>query len=383
MIERRGFEPEHEEFRRAVRRFLEREIKPHADEWEHTGLVDRQVFVAAGEAGFIGFNIPEEYGGGGRDDFRFNQVLLEEVQHVGVNGSCAGIGLHNDVCVPYFLHATTVAQKAEWLPGVAAGTSITAIAMTEPGAGSDLAAIATSAVRDGDYYIVNGSKTFITSGLNADLVVTAVKTDTSARHRGISLLVIERGMPGFTRSRKLDKIGAHAQDTAELFFSDVRVPVENRLGDEGEGFRWLVSNLPQERLSIAVTALAAARAAFETTLAYARDRHAFGQAIGSFQHNRFRLAEMATEIDVAQPFIDQCVAARNEGRLSPEDAAKAKWWCTELQGRVVDACVQMHGGYGYMAEQPIARAFVDARVTRIYGGTNEIMKELIGRSLGV
>ena len=383
VIERRGFEPEHDEFRQAVRLFLEREVKPHADEWERVGLVDRQVFAAAGAAGFIGFNIPEEYGGGGSDDFRFNQVLLEEIQHVGVNGSCAGIVLHNDIVAPYFTRATTDEQKKRWLPGVAAGTSITAIAMTEPGTGSDLASITTSAVRDGDHYVVNGSKTFITSGFNADLVVTAVKTDTSQRHRGVSLLVIEADTAGFTRGRKLDKIGSHAQDTAELFFSDVRVPVENRLGDEGEGFRWLVSNLPQERLSIAVSALAAARAAFEMTLAYAKERQAFGQPIASFQHNRFRLAEMATEIDVAQPFVDQCVAARNEGLLSAEDAAKAKWWCTELQGRVVDACVQMHGGYGYMAEQPIARAFVDARVTRIYGGANEIMKEIIGRSLGV
>jgi alkylation response protein AidB-like acyl-CoA dehydrogenase len=255
--------------------------------------------------------------------------------------------------------------------------------MTEPGIGSDLASLGTTALRDGDHYVVNGSKTFITNGINADLVITAVKTDPSERHRGISLLVLERGMDGFTRGRNLEKVGLHAQDTAELFFDDVRVPVANRLGDEGAGFRHLMENLPQERLSIALSGVAAARAAFEWTLAYTKERTAFGQPIGSFQNSRFRLAEMATEIEVAQAFVDRCVLAHNAGELTADEAAMAKWWCTELQGRVIDTCVQLHGGYGYMAEYPIARAWADARITRIYGGTTEIMKEIIGRSLGV
>jgi alkylation response protein AidB-like acyl-CoA dehydrogenase len=300
-----------------------------------------------------------------------------------VNACGLGITLHNDICLPYFTRLTTDEQKARWLPGICAGELITAVAMTEPGIGSDLASMATTAVRDGDDYVVNGSKTFITNGINADLVITAVKTDPSERHRGISLLVLERDMPGFERGRNLDKIGLHAQDTAELFFSDVRVPVANRLGDEGEGFRHLVTNLPQERLSIAVTAVAAARAAFGWTLAYCQESQAFGQAIGSFQNSRFRLAEMATELEVAQAFIDRCIVAHDDGELTADEAAMAKWWCTELQGRVVDAGVQLHGGYGYMVEYPIGRAFADARITRIYGGTTEIMKEIVGRSLGV
>ena len=255
--------------------------------------------------------------------------------------------------------------------------------MTEPGIGSDLASMTTTAIRDGDDYVVNGSKTFITNGINADLVITAVKTDPSQRHRGMSLLVLERGMDGFERGRNLDKIGMHSQDTAELFFTDVRVPVTNRLGDEGQGFLSLVTNLPQERLSIAVTGVAAARAAYELSLAYAKERTAFGQPIGSFQHNRFVLAELATELEVAQAFVDRCIVALNDGELTAEEAAMAKWWCTELQGRVADAGVQLHGGYGYMTEYPIARAYADARITRIYGGTTEIMKEIIGRSLGL
>ena len=255
--------------------------------------------------------------------------------------------------------------------------------MTEPGIGSDLASMSTTAVRDGDHYVVNGSKTFITNGINADLVITAVKTDPAQRHRGMSLLIVERDTPGFERGRNLDKVGMHAQDTAELFFTDARVPVANRLGDEGTGFLQLVANLPQERLSIAVTAVAAARAAFQRTLDYAKERTAFGQPIGTFQNSRFRFAEMITEIEIAQAFVDRCVLALNDGTLSAEEAAMAKWWCTELQGRVADACVQLHGGYGYMTEYPIARAFTDARITRIYGGTTEIMKEIIGRSLGL
>ena len=284
--------------------------------------------------------------------------------------------------MPYFLAYCTDEQKRRWLPGIVSGELITAIGMTEPGIGSDLASMATTAIRDGDSYVVNGAKTFITNGISADLVITAVKTDPAQRHRGMSLLVLERDMPGFTRGRNLDKLGQHAQDTAELFFSDVRVPVGNLLGpEEGQGFRQLVTNLPQERLSIAVAAVAAARSALDLTLAYVRERRAFGQPVGSFQNSRFVLAEIATEVDIAQHYVDDCVRALNAGELTPVDAAKAKWWTTELQGRAVDRCVQLHGGYGYMNEYPIARAFADARVTRIYGGTTEIMKDLIGRDL--
>ena len=326
---------------------------------------------------------PEDFGGGGVRDFRYNLIIGEEIQRAGLGGAGLGLTLHNDVALPYFLDVATVEQQARWLPGICSGDLITAIAMTEPGGGSDVAAITTTAVRHGDYYVVNGSKTFITNGINADLVITAVRTDPSQKHHGISLLVIERGMDGFTRGRNLDKVGMHSQDTAELFFSDVRVPVANRLGDEGAGFRHLVTNLPQERVTIAVAGVAAGRAALDWTLEYCRERTAFGQPIGSFQNSRFRLAEMATEIAVAQAFLDQCVLALNAGQLTADEAAMAKYWCTELQRRAVDTGVQLHGGYGYMARYPIARAWADARITRIYGGTTEIMKEIIGRSLGV
>jgi alkylation response protein AidB-like acyl-CoA dehydrogenase len=326
---------------------------------------------------------PAEHGGGGVDDFRYNLIIAEEIQRAGVNAAGLGWTLHNDICLPYFLSLCNSEQRARWLPGICSGELVTAIAMTEPGIGSDLASMTTSARRDGDHYVVNGSKTFITNGINADLVITAVKTDPTERHRGMSLVVVERGTEGFERGRNLEKIGLHAQDTAELFFSDAQVPVANRLGDEGEGFRYLVTNLPQERLSIAATGVAAARAAFDQTLAYVKERTAFGQQIGSFQNTRFRMAEMATEIEIAQSFIDRCVLALDAGELTAEEAAMAKWWCTELQGRVADTCVQLHGGYGYMSEYPVARAYADARITRIYGGTTEIMKEIIGRSLAL
>jgi alkylation response protein AidB-like acyl-CoA dehydrogenase len=377
------FDEEHDLFRVSVRKFLDTEVAARNDEFERNGVVDRAVFARAGASGFLGTDVDEHYGGGGVADFRYNQVVGEEVQAAGVNAAGLGITLHNDICIPYFTRLTDDDQKARWLPGICSGELITAVAMTEPGIGSDLASMGTTAIRDGDHYVVNGSKTFITNGINADLVITAVKTDPSQRHAGMSLLVLERGMEGFERGRNLEKVGLHAQDTAELFFDDVRVPVANRLGEEGRGFRYLVTNLPQERLSIAITGVAAARVAFEQTLAYAKERQAFGQPIGAFQNSRFRLAEMATEIEVAQAFIDRCVLAHNEGELTAEEAAMAKWWCTELQGRVIDAGVQLHGGYGYMAEYPIARAWADARVTRIYGGTTEVMKEIIGRSLGV
>jgi alkylation response protein AidB-like acyl-CoA dehydrogenase len=380
-MERTIFEPEHDMFRASVRRFVESELAPHVERWEKAGIVEREVFASAGAHGFLGMAAPERHGGGGVGDFRYNLIIGEEVHRAGVGAAGLGLTLHNDICLPYFLSLADEEQQARWLPGICSGELITAIAMTEPAMGSDLAAMATTAIRDGDRYVVNGSKTFITNGINADLVITAVKTDPTQRHAGMSLLVLERGMPGFERGRNLAKIGMHAQDTAELFFQDVEVPVANLLGEEGKGFGYLVTNLPQERLSIAAAGVAAARAALDWTLEYVSERHAFGRPISAFQATRFRLAEMATEVEVGQSFVDRCVVALNEGSLGAEDAAMAKWWCTELQGRVVDGCVQLHGGYGYMAEYPIARAYADARITRIYGGTTEIMKEIIGRSL--
>jgi len=382
-MRRRLFEAEHEVFRTSVRAFLDKEVIPHLAVWEAQGIVPRELFLRAGATGFLGMAIPEELGGGGVTDFRFNAVLGEEVMHAGAAAAGLGLTLHNDICLPYFLDLATEEQRRRWLPGIASGELITAVAMTEPGMGSDLASMATTAVRRSDHYLVNGSKTFISNGINADLVITAVKTDPQQQHRGMSLIVLERGMEGFDRGRNLAKLGQHAQDTAELFFRDVRVPVTNLLGTPGRGFAHLVDRLPQERLSIAISGVAGARAALELTLAYVKDRKAFGQPIGSFQNTRFRLAEMVTEIDIVQTFTDRCIEALNDGELTVADAAKAKWWCTELQGRVVDACLQLHGGYGYMLEYPIARAYADARITRIYGGTTEIMKEVIGRSLGL
>jgi alkylation response protein AidB-like acyl-CoA dehydrogenase len=305
------------------------------------------------------------------------------VSRAGLTGFGLGLTLHNDICLPYFLAYCDDEQKQRWLPGIASGELITAVAMTEPGIGSDLASMSTRAIRDGERYVVDGAKTFITNGINADLVITAVKTDPAQRHRGISLLVVESGTPGFGRGRNLEKLGLHAQDTAELHFAEADVPVANRLGEEGAGFGYLVANLAQERLSIAIAAVAAAAGALEWTLAYVKERQAFGQPIGAFQHSRFTLAEVKTEIDLGQVFLDRCVELLDEDRLSVEDAAEAKWWCTEMQGRVMDRCLQLHGGYGYMTEYPISRAYADARITRIYGGTTEIMKEIIGRSLGL
>jgi alkylation response protein AidB-like acyl-CoA dehydrogenase len=380
-MRRAHFTEEHDLFRDSFRTFVEREIVPHNEDWNEAGIVPRDLFTKAGAAGFIGMAVPEEFGGGGVDDFRYSQVIGEELQYAGVAACGLGLTLHTDICIPYFLSLATDEQRARWLPGIASGELITAIGMTEPGIGSDLASMSTSAIRDGDHYVVNGAKTFITNGINADLVITAVKTDPTQQHAGMSLLVIERGMDGFERGRNLDKVGLHAQDTAELFFTDVQVPVGNLLGVEGKGFAHLVDNLPQERLSIAVSGVAAAEAAFRWTLDYVKERKAFGSPIASFQNTQFELAEMRTEIDVTQAFVDGCVDALNAGELTVEEAAEAKWWCTELQKRTVDRCVQLHGGYGYMLEYPIARAYVDARVTTIYGGTTEIMKSIIGRKL--
>ncbi|MBV6507005.1 MAG: Acyl-CoA dehydrogenase [Acidimicrobiales bacterium] len=376
------FEEEHEQFRQSFRAWLEGEVVPYADKWERDGIVPRDLYRRAGDHGFLGFEVPEEYGGAGVRDFRYNLVVAEEITDAGVFAATVGICLHNDVTLPYLLRYCSAEQKKRWLPGVVSGELITAIAMTEPSMGSDLAGMRSTAVRDGDDYILNGSKTFITNGINSHLVIVAAKTAPEERHSGITLLVVEEGMAGFERGRNLEKVGLHAQDTAELFFTDVRVPAANRLGEEGNGFYQLVANLPQERLSLAAGGLAYARAALNWTIAYCHEREAFGQPIGTFQNSRFALAEMRTEVEIGMTFVDRCVLALNEGTLSPEDAAMAKWWCTELQNRVVDRCVQLHGGYGFMIEYPIARAYSDSRVTTIYGGTTEIMKEIIGRSMG-
>jgi alkylation response protein AidB-like acyl-CoA dehydrogenase len=382
-VRRALYEDLHEDFRASFRTFLEREVIPHYMDWERDGIVPRELYAAAGRGGFLAMAVPEADGGAGAEDFRLNMVIGEECQRAGVGSFGLGITLHNDICLPYFLSYCTTEQRERWLGGIVSGELITAIAMTEPGIGSDLAGMSTTARRENGHYVVNGSKTFITNGVNADLVVTAVKTEPSQKHRGISLVVLERGMEGFERGRNLEKVGQHAQDTAELSFDDVRVPLDNLLGDEGKGFLYLVSNLPQERLSIAAGAVAAAEAMVGWTLEYVRERTAFGQTIGSFQNTRFELAELHGEVQIARTFIDRCAVALDAGELTPEEAATAKWWCTDLQGRVADRCLQLFGGYGYMVEYPIARAWADARVTRIYGGANEIMKEIVGRSLGL
>ncbi|GAB2482385.1 acyl-CoA dehydrogenase family protein [Jatrophihabitans fulvus] len=383
-MQRKHYEAEHEAFAEAFRAFVDKTVVPNFLDYEREGISPRAMFTEAGKDGFLGMAVPEQYGGGGVADFRFNQVIGEQVAAAGITGSGLGLTLHNDICLPYFLTYTTEQQKQRWLPGIASGELITAVAMTEPGAGSDLAGIRTTAVRDGDSYLVNGSKTFITNGINADLVITAVKTGSSDDRRGgMTLLVLERGMPGFERGRNLDKLGLHSQDTAELSFTDVRVPVDNRLGEDGEAFGYLAAKLAQERLSIAISALAEASAALAETLRYVKDRNAFTTPIASFQNTKFVLAELATDIDVAQAYVDRCVDRLNTGELDAATASKAKYHCSELQGRVIDKCLQLHGGYGYMTEYPIARRYADARITRIYGGTSEIMKTVIAKSLGL
>ncbi|MEU7811655.1 acyl-CoA dehydrogenase family protein [Pseudonocardia sp. NPDC049154] len=375
------FEPEHEEFRSTVRTFFEKECVPFAAEWERDGKVDREVWRKAGARGLLGWEVPEEFGGSGISDFRFNQILSEEYWATGTVG--VGFALQNDIMAPYMIDLTTDEQKRRWLPGFVSGDMITAIAMSEPGAGSDVRGIATTARREGDEYVINGSKTFISNGLLSDLVMVACKTDPSAGHKGMSLIMVEAGTPGFTKGRKLDKIGQHSADTAELHFEDVRVPVENLIGEEGKGFYQLMRNLPKERLGIAVHAVAASRRAYELTLAYAKEREAFGQAIGSFQVNRHALAEIRAKVEVMEVYLDQCVLAANAGELTSEEAASAKWWTTETQWEVVDRCLQLHGGYGYINEYEIARLWRDSRVQRLYGGTTEIMKDLVGRSMGL
>jgi alkylation response protein AidB-like acyl-CoA dehydrogenase len=380
-MERNIFNDEHLMFRDSFRRFIEKEITPNYLDWERNGIVPRELFALAGKNGFLCMQAPQQYGGGGIIDFRYNAIIGEELMYAGTGGAGLGFTLHNDIALPYFLELTTDEQKQRWLPGICSGELITGIAMTEPQIGSDLASMSTTAIKDGDHYVVNGSKTFITNGINADLIITAVKTDPSLKHKGMTLMVLERGMKGFERGRNLEKIGLHSQDTAELFFTDVQVPATNVLGKVGEGFLNLVRNLAQERLSIAIAGIAAAKAALQWTVAYTKDRKAFGQPISSFQNSKFKLAEIATEVEIGQVFVDRCTEQLNEGKLAAEEAAMAKWWCTELQKRTVDTCVQLHGGYGYMMEYPIARAYSDARITTIYGGTTEIMKEIIGKKI--
>ncbi len=382
-MQRTLFDAEHQMFRDSVRGFVATSVVPYHAKWDDEGIVPRELFTGAAEIGMLALQAPETYGGGGIADFRFNQVVLEEFHYAGVAPAGLSISLHNDIVLPYFTEQTNEEQKERWLPGICSGQSITAVAMTEPGTGSDLASIATTALRDGDHYVVNGAKTFISNGINADLVVTAAKTDPGQRHAGMSLVVIERGMEGFERGRNLDKIGLHAQDTAELVFNDVRVPVDNRLGEEGQGFSILTANLAQERLAIALSGVAAARAAVDWTLDYVKQRTAFGRPIGDFQNTKFVLAECDTEVTLAESFTDQCVLALNDEALAAADASRAKWWCTELQKRVIDRCLQLFGGYGYMREYPIARAYADARITTIYGGTTEIMKTIIANDLGL
>ncbi len=375
------FETEHEDFRRSVRTFMEKEVEPNNEKWDAEGIVPRELWLKAGEAGLLCFDVPEEYGGPGIDDFRFNVIVSEEQSRVGANGP--GFSVHSDIIVPYIIKLGNEEQKKRWLPGCVTGETITAIAMTEPGAGSDLQGVRTSAVDKGDHFVLNGSKTFISNGILADLVIVVARTDPDAGAHGYSLLVVERGMEGFERGRNLEKVGLHGQDTAELSFTDVIVPKENLLGELGQGFIYLMMNLPQERLIIAAQAAAACQYIYELCLDYAKTREAFGKPIGKFQHNRFVIAEMATEARVVQTFVDDCIRKHLTGDLDSTGASMAKWWATELQNSMVNRGVQLHGGYGFMLEYPIARAYLDSRISTIYGGTTEIQKEIIGRSLGL
>jgi acyl-CoA dehydrogenase len=378
MIPRTLFSAEHELFRDTVRRFLEEEAVPYHAQWEKDGHVDRNLWRKAGEAGLLCSHLPEAYGGMDAD-FLYSTVVIEEIGRLGLTG--IGFSLHSDIVAPYLLHYGSEAIKQKYLPRLVSGELITAIAMTEPGAGSDLQGVKTTAVLDGDSYVINGSKTFITNGYLADLVIVVAKTDPKAGAKGTSLFLVEAGTPGFDKGKRLEKVGMKAQDTAELFFQDVRVPKENLLGQAGMGFAYLMQELPQERLTVGIGAIASACAALQWTLDYTRERKAFGKAIADFQNTRFKLAEMATELQVGQVFVDRCLELHLQGKLDVPTAAMLKYWGTDLQCKVLDECVQLHGGYGYMWEYPVARAWADARVQRIYAGTNEIMKEIIARSL--
>jgi acyl-CoA dehydrogenase len=376
------FEPEHHDYRESFRKFLAAEVLPHVDQWERDQIVPRELFRKAAAHGFLAMEVPERYGGSGVADWRFNVVLGEEIAYNGVGAAFAGPLLHTDVCLPYLMTSATDDQRERWLPGVASGERILAIAMTEPGTGSDLAAIQTRAVRDGEDFVLNGVKTFITNGILADLVIVAARTSED-KHAGLSLFIVEREMEGFTRGKQIEKLGQHASDTSELFFDDVRVPAANMLGAEGTGFLQLVSRLVPERLTLAVGAIAGCEAAFATTLGYIKERKAFGRPIGSFQNSRFVMAELKTKIEITRAFIDRTIQRYVDGTATVEEAAMAKWWTTDLLCAVTDAGVQLHGGYGYTKEYAIGRAWVDARITKIYAGTNEIMKEMIGRTMGL
>ncbi|MEC4020201.1 acyl-CoA dehydrogenase family protein [Streptomyces sp. H27-D2] len=374
-------ESQHEEFRKMCREFLAREAVPYHDQWEKDGIIGREVWRKAGEIGVLGTGVPIEYGGGGEPDFRYHAIFAEELIRARI--TAPGFVAHNDVIASYLGKRTTSEQRKRWLPGLCSGESIAAIAMSEPDAGSNLADIRTTAVLDGDTYVLNGQKTFITNGENADLVLVAAKTELRRGTQGMSLLVVERGAPGFTRGKRMEKLGWHASDTCELFFDDCRIPVRNLIGKENAGMAYLMAGLPRERLSIAVVAVAAAELILADALEYARNRQAFGQPIGGFQHNRFLLATLDTEVTIARVFLTHCISELNAGRLTVADAAKAKWWTTELQVEVANRCLQLYGGYGYLKESPISKEWANSRVQTIYGGTTEIMKELIGRSLGL
>jgi acyl-CoA dehydrogenase len=385
MIDRTLFNTDHEAFRDSFRRFVEKEITPLHDSWEDQGYVDREVWRAAGANGFLCMTMPEEYGGAGADRL-YSVAQMEEIARAGVSG--IGFGLHSEIVAPYVLHYGTEAQKKHYLPLLATGEMVGAIAMSEPAAGSDLQGVKTTAIKsaDGSHYVLNGSKTFITNGWHADLVIVVAKTDPAAGAKGTSLFLVERGMEGFSKGKRLKKLGMKAQDTSELFFDNVKVPAQNLLGGaafEGRGFICLMEQLPWERLQIAIGAVASAQAAIDWTVEYVKDRKVFGQAVASYQNTRYTLAELQTEVQVARVFVDKCCELVCENRLDTATASMAKYWCSDLQCKVMDECLQLHGGYGYMWEYPITRAYADARVQRIYGGTNEIMKEVISRSMGL
>ena len=376
-MERTIFTDEHHDFREMVRDFLEKEAAPHHADWESQGHVSRDVWLAAGRTGLLGLDVDESFGGGGSDDLIFLWILSEEIARAGLSG--LGFPLANDVVTPYLTELTTDEQKARWLPGFCSGELITAIAMTEPGTGSDLQSIQTRAVRDGGEWVINGAKTFITNGIMSDLVVVVCRTDADAGSHGFSLIAVERDAPGFERGRNLEKIGMSAQDTAELFFTDCRVPATNLLGEEGQGFMYLMQNLPRERLSIAVASTAGAEKVLADTITYVKERTAFGKPLSKLQNTRFKVAEMSTKLAVTRAFVDRCIVELNEKKLGPAEASMAKYWASETAKEVIDTCLQLHGGYGYMKEYPVAKAFLDNRIQTIYGGTTEIMKEIIGR----
>ncbi len=381
-MKREIYDEDHEAFRSSVREFLDREVRPHVEEHAAAKAIPREFWLAAGKQGFLGLEIPEEYGGMAAGDYRFNAVLTEELAKVNMSlPSC--VGIHADIVAPYLVHLTNDEQKQRWLPGFCTGELLTAIGMTEPSGGSDLAALKTTAVADGDDWVLNGSKTFITNGYSADLVVVAARTSPDKKARGITLFGVDTTAEGFARGRKLDKVGQDESDTAELGFTDLRVSGADVIGEVDSGFIHMMTFLPQERLGSAITNLAHAAQILDETLAYTKDRKAFGQSIGAFQHNKFLLADLFTRVEVTQAYVDQCVLAHTKGELTPIDAAKAKWWTAEVQNAVLDHCVQLHGGYGFMNEYRVARAWRDARVTKIWAGSNEIMKELIGRDLGL